>query len=103
MLSGRIGLTSGKRIVQLDHGNWINYAFWFSTQIAQIWDNGLSHKTCNQLQFISGETYWGCVEDSCDMIILLLEQETKRTVAEIETHCSEALKNMQVTTWSEYR
>lgn len=87
---GRIGSASEKRIVQLDHGYWHNYAFWCSTQIAQILGNGSSHKTSNQLQFISSETYSGCVEDACDMIILLPEQVTKRTVAEIEIHCSEA-------------
>ena len=49
----------------------------------------MCQKTCNQLQLISSETYSACVEDACDMIILLPDQETKRTVAEIEIHCSE--------------
>lgn len=88
--NGRIGSTSEKRIVQLDHSYWHNYTFWCSTQIAHIWGNGLSHKTCNQLQFIPSETYSGCVGNACDMIILFPDQETKRTVAEIKIHCSEA-------------
>ena len=37
-------------------------------------------------------SYSACVEDACDMIILLPDQETKRTVAEIEIHCSEVPK-----------
>ena len=39
---------------------------------------------------LTKQAYSGCVEDACDMIILLPEQVTKRTVAEIEIQCSEA-------------